>query len=176
MKTQDLIIKANKDLNSLTLFELRRLAQIVWKEDCFKLNKLVEYCHKTEDQYLNLFLSKAGLTKESLTVKFVLENANEKLLNTKAGEKKMFHSLWLVTGSIQNFAAKVQAKAQLNSKAEAAAKKAEDKKANAIEPQSEAIKEAEAAAKKTEKVVTQNKRLNANRKAEAAAKTKAKAA
>lgn len=162
MKTQELILKAKQDFNSLSFFELRRLANVAWKEDCLTLNGLVKYINRTEDKNLSAILSKAGIDKSVITVKWLLTNANPDKLTNKAGEKRQFFGLWFVTETIQRFHATIQAAAQ-SSKPKVIKEKTDNTKVDLTESsgtEKEVKKEVELAAAK----VAANKRSNEAKK------------
>ena len=123
MSNEELIVKANKDLNSLTIHELRRLSNLIWKIEIFSLNKLVNYVQTTEDIYLNTFLQKCHLDKSEITTKWLTTNCKPEELKKQAynkelkkfyytDEKRTKFGIWFITGVIQKFAAEVQARAQ----------------------------------------------------------------
>jgi len=160
MSNEELIKKANKDLNSLTIHELRRLSNLIWKIEIFSLNKLVNYVQTTEDIYLNTFLQKCHLDKSVITTKWLTTNCKPEELKKQAynkelkkfyytDEKRTKFGIWFITGVIQKFAAEVQARAQSS----------HPKKIEVIKDPS-LIAEAKKEVEKTASIVAQNKKRN----------------
>lgn len=160
MSNEELIKKANKDLNSLTVHELRRLANLIWKTEIFGLNKLVNYVQTTEDIYLNTFLHKCHLDKSVITTKWLTTNCKPEQLKKQkynketktfyyTDEKREKFGIWFITDVIQKFAAEVQAKAQSSHP-----KKIEETKDTSL------VAEAKKEAEKTASIVAQNKKRN----------------
>lgn len=124
MKNSEILAKAKKEgYNNLTLHELRRVANVVWKEETFSLNGLVKYIQSTNDESINAMLKKVGISKEVITVKWLLSNCDpdklkKRVKDEKTGkwnvgtEKKEKFSLWFVSGTILRFHADIQSKAQ----------------------------------------------------------------
>ena len=171
MKNSELLLKVKKEgYNSLSMFELRRLSNIAWKEDSFTLNGLVRYVQRSNDEAINAMLVKTGIDKSVITVKWVLKNCDPNLLVKKTknkltdkleltNEKKEFFSLWLISGTIQRFEASIRALASSS-------------RPKVIEPEKNELQKAKEEEKKAAAKVAANKKRNAEAKKKKLAEAK----
>lgn len=108
-----------------SLHKFRIEANREWKEDNFSLSGLTKYVQGNTNKNLKIIFEKTGLNSEMVTVDWILKTAKAETLLTKSGEKRKLFSLWFVSGLILNFAAEINAKAQISNTVVITEKKAE---------------------------------------------------
>lgn len=102
-------------------------ANRTWKEDTFSISALTKYVQSGVNPHLQTIFNKTGLSKDMVTVDWVLKVSKPEQLLTKSGEKRTKFSLWFISGLILNYAAEISAKAQISSSVKIEEKKPENK-------------------------------------------------